>query len=712
MNLKRIFSFFAIFVFLLSVFFISCDDDDDLSDDLEENFSTSYTFSPYKDDYGQSDSLTLKYKIGETLVAKDLPNVNFPQFFAINPGHKIEGWKFYKNPITKSEERPQNIYVDENKNDIVSLIEVTSAPAIFCVSEWIPITYYIVFDANGGSGTMAKQAFEYDEYESQNLNENEFTREDYIFDGWRMGSAENASSTYSDGQAVRRNLSNVDGDEIILYAVWYKNEITINFDSNADDGVGGTVSGTMNAQIINLAKLPQNLHANKFSREGHDFIGWNDSRDGTGTAYSDGEKITKENYPENETTLYAQWSIKNVTLNFESNGGTAVESQGVVWNQKASAPESPSKAGYDFAGWFTSDDGGKTLSSSAFDFATSTIKADTTLYAKWEAQSLTIKFNENSTDASGSMPEQKFTVDELPQNLQANQFTRKNSNYEFAGWASSASATEAEYSDGEEISLSNWEQIRTSENITLYAVWELKSVTVNFMDLTDSENPSIFATTSVKLNEKVARVTETTKEHYTFDDWYSDSSFTSKFDFSQAIKAETEIYGKWIPETYTVSFDANGGSGTMEAQEFTYGLTQTLSKCTFSKSGYNFGGWATSSSSHVANYGDEAAFSAESDLTLYAIWTQRGSISVTNNLIAELDEENEQIIFKASGSYVSYTWTVTKSGGTATFTTSSISLPYSEYADGKNHFVYLIGVDANGEGNTESANFKILPTKN
>jgi hypothetical protein len=63
------------------------------------------------------------------------------------------------------------------------------------------------------------------------------------------------------------------------------------------------------------------------------------------------------------------------------------------------------------------------------------------------------------------------------------------------------------------------------------------------------------------------------------------------------------------PQTYTVSFNANGGNGSMSNQSFTHGVTQNLSSNSFTKPGYTFAGWATSAGGSVA-YVNRASYTA------------------------------------------------------------------------------------------------------
>lgn len=67
------------------------------------------------------------------------------------------------------------------------------------------------------------------------------------------------------------------------------------------------------------------------------------------------------------------------TVTFNSNGGSEVASQTVAAGGKVTEPEDPTKTDYTFGGWYK-----ESTLETAWDFATDTVEADTTLYAKWE----------------------------------------------------------------------------------------------------------------------------------------------------------------------------------------------------------------------------------------------------------------------------------------------------------------------------------------
>lgn len=71
---------------------------------------------------------------------------------------------------------------------------------------------------------------------------------------------------------------------------------------------------------------------------------------------------------------------------------------------------------------------------------------------------------------------------------------------------------------------------------------------------------------------------------------------------------------------YTITYNANGGSGAPSKQTKYYEEAITLSSATPTRSGYNFAGWATSASGSVA-YAAGAKYTANASITLYAKWT-------------------------------------------------------------------------------------------
>ena len=85
--------------------------------------------------------------------------------------------------------------------------------------------------------------------------------------------------------------------------------------------------------------------------------------------------------------------------------------------------------------------------------------------------------------------------------------------------------------------------------------------------------------------------------------------------------------------TYTVTFDANGGIGTIASISVEEGSEIELPENTFTKTGYSFAGWATSADGNVS-YSDKAKISITGNITLYAKWTvvAENAVNAINSL--------------------------------------------------------------------------------
>ena len=142
--------------------------------------------------------------------------------------------------------------------------------------------------------------------------------------------------------------------------------------------------------------------------------------------------------------------------------------------------------------------------------------------------------------------------------------------------------------------------------------------------------PSVTSGSLVASGTSVAFTAKTAKTGYTWKGWYDNNAGTgnalsTNLANTRSITANTTIYAVYTANTYTVKFDANGGSGTISDQNFTYGTAQNLTANTFTRTGYTFAGWATSANENKV-YNDKQSVSNLSStngatVTLYAKWT-------------------------------------------------------------------------------------------
>ena len=81
----------------------------------------------------------------------------------------------------------------------------------------------------------------------------------------------------------------------------------------------------------------------------------------------------------------------------------------------------------------------------------------------------------------------------------------------------------------------------------------------------------------------------------------------------------------------TITFDPNGGTGTMSTMEFQPGTKISLTPNTFTREGYAFTGWNTAADGTGTAYADQATVNFDADTTLYAQWTQNPVITFDAN---------------------------------------------------------------------------------
>ncbi|MBO7557366.1 MAG: InlB B-repeat-containing protein [Bacteroidaceae bacterium] len=136
-----------------------------------------------------------------------------------------------------------------------------------------------------------------------------------------------------------------------------------------------------------------------------------------------------------------------------------------------------------------------------------------------------------------------------------------------------------------------------------------------------SSNPSTYT-----YNIGVASFANPTRTGYTFGGWYVDSSFSTVItSISTTAFGKVTLYAKWTANTYTVVYDANGGSGSMSDQTFTYDQTQNLSANTFTYTGKLFDRWNTAANGSGTSYSDgqsvpNVTATNGARVTLYAQW--------------------------------------------------------------------------------------------
>lgn len=200
----------------------------------------------------------------------------------------------------------------------------------------------------------------------------------------------------------------------------------VTFMANAEDA-----KGEMEAQVLKGGEIAS-LYENKYSREDHKFVGWNDQVDGKGKAYEDKATLSLTS----NLKLYAQWEKTVVIITFKSNCGgndnnMPPQKVKVAMDTVLNANAFVNK-GHVFVGWNTSANPQNSESSTSFaDKAVVNFTNDITLYAQWKATGDKYSILFDANEGTGTMA--PITVEKGESvTLPSNEFTREG--YTFDGW--------------------------------------------------------------------------------------------------------------------------------------------------------------------------------------------------------------------------------------------------------------------------------------
>ncbi len=307
------------------------------------------------------------YHYGDNVVIKDFDSSN-PLY---RTGYtRIGGW---------------NTQADGKGTDYTPWQQLEIHGDMHLYAKWVPNTYTVTLDAQGGTVTPAAQTKQFDSYYGKRADGTasdplpQPARTGYTFKGWY-------TQPNGEGSKVTDQTRVGTASDHSLYAYWKANVYTVTFDPG-EDGVAYPVSSLQRrfgvAYWYALDGHDEGLP--DAHRPGYQFIGW-------WTQPGGGSEVTQETIltTASDHTLYAHWQPQYYTVTFDPEGGTVpITSQIKLFDSpygKASdgvTDESlpiPVKDGYVFGGWWTGDDGTDTQVTDTTSVSTT---FHHTLHAKW-----------------------------------------------------------------------------------------------------------------------------------------------------------------------------------------------------------------------------------------------------------------------------------------------------------------------------------------
>ncbi|MDE6047846.1 MAG: InlB B-repeat-containing protein, partial [Anaeroplasmataceae bacterium] len=289
------------------------------------------------------------------------------------------------------------------------------------------------------------------------------------------------------------------------------------------------------------------------SKTGYTFKGWS-------TKQNEYVEFNKNLPVTEDLTLYAHYTINTYTVTFKD-GETTLSTATVDYNTTVKLPTLSNKPGYTCKGWSTS-------ATSFVEFNANTkITSDLTIYAYYEIQTFTVKFFDGSTTIATRTVNYNSTVSmpTAPTKI----------GYTFKGWSTSATSF-VEFNAATKI----------TSSISIYAIFEIKTFTVIFMDGSNELSRAI-----VDYNSTAAIPSAPTKAGYNFKGWSTNANSFVEFNTNTQITSNTTLYAYYV-QIFTVTFNVDGIKTTTQVEKG----NKVTKPDNPSKTGYTFIGWYLESS--------------------------------------------------------------------------------------------------------------------
>ena len=499
-------------------------------------------------------------------------------------------------------------------------------------ANWSANTYYVTYNANGGSGAPAKQAFVFNS--GAKISTTKPTRTGYTFVNWVYG-----GTTFNPGDAIPSGWGS-----FTLKAQWKANSYTITYNGNGGSGSNQTQTVQYGTSWTTKGAI--------YSKDGYTQTSWNTQANGSGTRYSLSTAQTDKQL--SNVTLYAQYTANTYTVKYDGNGadGGSMADTTHTYNGSVNLRKNSfTKTYYNFTGWYASrnnngttewyyndwnwhKDGSAPSGAAKYKFsdqevsknATSKNKDVVTMHAQWSPYVHTVTYNANG--GSGAPGNQTKTYG-VAMSISSTKPTR--TGYTFTGWKDSRAGKT--WQPGE-----NYTPDYNGGTNTMTAQWSVNMYYFDlngYLDGASSGNISGFGTCDIYMNGTlVANDVADFWEQYAYGTKYEIKDIKTATGkqylgvysgaLSGTITGTTSTYLKFKTNSTTIHFDANGGSGAPDNQTKVAGQTLTLSSTKPTRSGYTFRGWREISktnkyyqpgSSYTNDYNGET-------ITMRAVWVK------------------------------------------------------------------------------------------
>ena len=263
-------------------------------------------------------------------------------------------------------------------------------------------------------------------------------------------------------------------------------------------------------------------------------------------------------------------------------------------------PADPVMEGKVFAGW--KDSTGYVWKDSDFGENGKVLEGDITLTAVWE-DSVTVTLDYQNGEANGQITAAAGYPIPEPETEPVKE------GYVFTGW----------YKDAECTDDWDFETDLASEELTLYAGYTARPYSIDYV--MNGGTAGAGAPTSYTIEDTVTLVAPT-RAGYTFGGWFESSDFAGSAvtEIAAGSTGAKTFYAKWTAETYTITYELNGGTAGADAPT-SYTVEEGVTLVAPTRTGYTFGGWFESAD-FAGSAVTEIAAGSTGAKTFYAKWTE------------------------------------------------------------------------------------------
>ena len=423
--------------------------------------------------------------------------------------------------------------------------------------------------------------------ENQAFTNNGFTKTGYTLTGYSNTSG--GSKNYEVTSTVTGEFIDKHYPSKTVYVVFTANTYKIAFNNNGGTGSMDTITCTYDKDCT--------LTKNAFTKTGYTFAGW--SKTSTGAIeYTNGSTV-KNLAASGSITLYAKWTANTYTITYNANGGSGTtEKTTCTYDTNCTiAANSFTKTGYTFASWTKDSTTGTSYAagSTVKNLATS---GNVNMYAKWNTNTYKIAYTmNNGTQGTNKPTSASYDANVLIDNPTKNLTVTINANSQGAT-ISKTSVSQAQTFNGWTVSGLNTSTAKTgtASNAITTAYTGTSTKNTYFKNLTATNNGTV--TFTANWTNTAVTLPTITKTGYTCG--YADATtgaikYASGSKYTPNGETSKTLYAKCNANTYTITYNANGGSGTMSKTTCTYDTNCTIAANSFTKTGYTFANWTKDS---------------------------------------------------------------------------------------------------------------------